>query len=221
VPKKLPASRAGIPSKIAESIRDLITRGVLSPGVHLGQTELAERFGASRVPVREALKLLTAEGLVLHDPHRGFFISSLSSDEARQLYRMRHLLESELLSTVEWPNKQQLSRLSARLEVLERALVDGKGNEFVIQHRAFHEAIFELSPQRAIAEEVLRLLRLTDRYRSVAPMNLKPGERSADAERHLLNALTKRDRVRLLSGFEADRSRIEQHLLRSLEMRGL
>lgn len=221
MPDHIHASGPALPIKIVENIRDLIARGILSPGVHLGQTDLANRFGVSRVPVREALKLLTAEGIVLHDPHRGFFISNLSSDEARQLYRIRHLLESELLSTVKWPNKQQLAQLRAHLEVLERALKQGNGVEFVLGHRAFHEAIFDLSPKTAIAKEVRRLLRLTDRYRSVAPVNIRPGARRADQERHLLDALATRDRDRLLSVFEDDRSRIEKQLLHHLEMRGL
>lgn len=214
-------SGPGAPVRIVDNVRDLISRGVLSPGVHLGQTELAQRFGVSRVPVREALKLLTAEGIVLHDPHRGFFVSNLSSDEARQLYRIRHLLESELLGTVKWPGKNELTQLRIHLTGIEQALKRGDGVDFVRGHRAFHEAIFDMSPQTAIAAEVRRLLRLTDRYRSVAPLNLRPGARKADQERHLLEALATRDRARLLAVFEADRTRIEKQLLHHLEMRGL
>ena len=209
------------PVRIVENIHDLIARGIFSPGVHLGQTDLAVRFGVSRVPVREALKLLTAEGTVIHDPHRGFFISDLSSDEARQLYRIRHLLESELLSTVRWPTKKELATLKLHLDGMEGALKTGNGIEFVLTHRAFHGAIFDLSPKRAIAKEVRRLLRLTDRYRSVAPLVIPPGARRADQERHLMEALAEQDRDKLMAGFEADRTRLEKNLLHHLEMRGL
>src|SRR5690606_6326736 len=82
-----------VPARIAHEIRELINRGVLSPGVHLGQTELAERFETSRAPVREALKLLATEGTLTHDKNRGFFVSPLSSDEVQQLYRLRELVE--------------------------------------------------------------------------------------------------------------------------------
>src|SRR5689334_1338621 len=98
------AASLDMPAAIADEIRSLVTRGVLAPGLQLRQTDLAERFSASRVPVREALKLLTAEGVVTHDVNRGFFVTALSSDEARQLYRMRHLLETEVLSSVAWPD---------------------------------------------------------------------------------------------------------------------
>jgi DNA-binding GntR family transcriptional regulator len=221
VQKVKQSPRAISPVRIVENIHDLIARGIFSPGVHLGQADLATRFGVSRVPVREALKLLTAEGTVLHDPHRGFFISDLSSDEARQLYRIRHLLESELLNSVRWPDKKEIAQLRLQIDAMEQALKRGNGIDFVLTHRAFHEAIFDLSPKRAIAKEVRRLLRLTDRYRSVAPLIIPPEARKADQERHLLEALAGRDREKLMAVFEAERTRLEKNLLHHLEMRGL
>jgi DNA-binding GntR family transcriptional regulator len=209
---------AGLPANIAREVRAQITRGVLSPGVHLGQAELAQKFGASRVPIREALKLLTAEGVVIHDPNRGFFIASLSSEEARQLYRMRHLLEAEILASVQWPNKQQLAEMAEHLDRLEELLATGKSAEWTVEHRRFHQMIFDLSPQRIIVEEAQRLLGLTDRYRSL----LQPSQnRKAQQERHLLKALANRDRARLLAGFEEDRAEIEAGLLQALAARGL
>ena len=217
-PSTKPKRSAALPNDIAQAIRDQITRGVLSPGVHLGQTELAQRFGASRVPIREALKLLTADGVVVHDPNRGFFIANLSSHEARELYRMRHLLEAELLASVQWPNKQQLAEMKEHLARMERLLATGKSAEWVTEHRRFHQMIFALSPFRFIVEEVERLLRLTDRYRSIVQ---PPATRKAQQERHLLRALATRDRDRLLAGFEEDRAEIEAGLLRGLAARGL
>jgi DNA-binding GntR family transcriptional regulator len=222
-PKKTTAAKksagAGLPTNIAQEIRDQITRGVLSPGVHLGQAELAKRFGASRVTIREALKLLTADGVVLHDPNRGFFIAALSSDEARQLYRMRHLLEAEILASVQWPDKKQLADLEEHLRRMEKLIAAAKWVEWVVEHRRFHQMIFDLSPLRFIAEEVQRLLRLTDRYRSI--VHPAPAERTTNPERHLLTALATRDRARLLAGFEQDRAEIEKGLLRGLAARGL
>lgn len=226
------SQKQGLPTKIAEQLREEIARGVLSPGVHLGQSELAERFGASRVPIREALKLLTAEGIVHHDPNRGFFVANLSSDEAQQLYRMRHLLEPEILSTVEWPDNEKLAELRSLIEEMEQLLRQGKAAEWVAAHRRFYQMIFGLSPKRYIVEEVMRLLRLTDRYRSIAPLPAARSERPAaqdrnilhalaSQERNLLQALASRDRKRLLAVFEEERTRVEQALLSNLRARGL
>jgi DNA-binding GntR family transcriptional regulator len=210
-----------IPANIADQLRELVTRGVFAPGFQLRQVELAERFGASRVPVREALKLLTAEGVVAHDPNRGFFVAELSSDEARQLYRMRHLLESEVLSTIAWPDKQQLAELNSQLATLEKLMKEGNRAEWAIQHRNFYRSIFELSPQKVLVHETLRLLRMTDRYRSLGP-RLTPGEsEDVASEKHVVKALAARDRSRLLRVFEQDRAQIEEGLVAGLVARGM
>jgi DNA-binding GntR family transcriptional regulator len=212
---------AGIAARIGDQIRDLISRGVLSPGVHLGQLELAERFGASRLPVREALKLLSAEGIVIHDPNRGFFVASMSSEEARQLYRVRHLLEAELLSTIAWPSAEQLRTLQAMVDELRDLLREGRSADWMTRHREFHQAIFDLSPNKVIAAEVLRLIRLTDRYRSITPFVMGSTDGEAMPEKHLLKALANRDRAKLLQAYDEDRGHIEQQLLRVLRARGL
>jgi len=217
--EKTKTKTSDLPAIIAEQIRSLVTRGVFSPGLQLRQIDLAERFGASRVPLREALKLLTAEGVVAHDPNRGFFIAGLSSDEARQLYRMRHLLESEVLSTVAWPSKQQLADLNDQLGTLEKLMKEGNRSEWAIQHRNFYRTIFGLSPQKVLVEEVLRLLRMTDRYRSLGPRDAS--ETNVISERNMVKALAARDRARLLRVFEEDRSRIEEGLIGSLVARGM
>lgn len=212
---------ASLPNAIVHHIRDQIARGVLSPGIHLGQAELAAQFGASRVPIREALKILTADGVVVHDPNRGFFIANLASEEARQLYRIRHLLEAELLASVEWPNREQLAALEKHLQRMEALLADGNSPDWVQAHRQFHQMIFDLSPNKVIVQEVLRLLRLTDRYRSILPVQPIHGAPRAKQERRLLKALANRDRALLLQQFEVDRSEIEQGVMRGLKARGV
>lgn len=216
VAKSKKSSRAqNIPARVAEGIRELISRGTLGPGVHLGQAELAKRFAASRVPIREALKLLVSEGLILHDVNRGFFVASLSKDDAVQLYRVRHLLEHELLSTVDWPSTQQLSQLRVRAQDLDRLLAEGKRSEWALRHREFHRAIFDLSDQKVLVREVLRLWSRTDRYRSLLP----PPSAAATAksgERALVEALAKRDRKLLLRIFEKDRTHVEEMLVSAL-----
>jgi DNA-binding GntR family transcriptional regulator len=207
-----------IPSRVAEGIRDLITRGALGPGVHLGQAELATRFKASRVPIREALKLLVSEGLIQHDANRGFFVASMSMDDAIQLYRVRHLLEHELLSTVKWPTPQQLDELRAQAKELDRLLVEGKRSEWSNRHREFHRAIFELSEQKVLVREVLRLWTRTDRYRSLLPPP-SPAEAGKSGERALVEALAKRDRKGLLRMFEKDRTLVESMLVNTLQAR--
>ena len=212
-----------MPAQIVRQIRTMIAKGALSPGVHLGQSELAAEFSASRVPVREALKLLAAEGIVVHDPNRGFFVAKLSSDEARQLYRVRQLLESEVLRTVEWPSAERLAVLKHEVEASEEFRAAGDLSEWARHHRAFREAVFSLSPERFIVREALRLWSLADRYRSLLVATQHPSLRPKgdSTDRHLLTALEKQDRARLLRVFEEDRGQIAETLTHILAARGL
>ena len=80
---------------VLASVRQAILSGVLSPGARLRQEELADVFGTSRIPVREALRALEYEGLVASEPHRGFTVTTLDADDVEEVYDLRILLESE------------------------------------------------------------------------------------------------------------------------------
>ena len=80
------------PPQIAERVRESIRSGGLPPGAHLGAGELADRFGVSRGPVREALRLLESTGLVRIVPQKGAFVIALGDDEVREVLRLREVL---------------------------------------------------------------------------------------------------------------------------------
>lgn len=80
---------------VLAAVRKAILSGVMGPGARLRQEELAEVFGTSRIPVREALRALEYEGLVTSAPHRGFTVTTLDADDVEEVYDMRILLESE------------------------------------------------------------------------------------------------------------------------------
>lgn len=83
---------------IADALRVEILRGKLQGGQPLRQDEIAAQFGVSKIPVREALVQLKAEGLVNFYPNRGAFVSELSAAEADEIYVMRIALEKEVLA---------------------------------------------------------------------------------------------------------------------------
>jgi DNA-binding GntR family transcriptional regulator len=80
---------------VLASVRNAILSGVMGPGARLRQEELADVFGTSRIPVREALRALEYEGLVTSEPHRGFTVAALDADDVEEVYDLRILLESE------------------------------------------------------------------------------------------------------------------------------
>src|SRR5579864_7895428 len=90
-----------LPSSIAAALRSAIVQGDLSPGEQIRQAAWADRLGTSRIPVREALKSLAAEGLLSHDHNRGYFVTRFGPHEMAQVYLMRRLLEAELIRSLD------------------------------------------------------------------------------------------------------------------------
>ena len=90
-PIEAPRSLAG---DAADRIREEILAGGFRPGDHLVEAKIAEQLSISRGPVREAFKLLRAEGLLKEEPRRGTFVVSLSADDVREIYELRAALES-------------------------------------------------------------------------------------------------------------------------------
>lgn len=83
-----------LPATVAEQLRDLITEGAIAPGARLNERVLGERLGVSRTPLREAFRLLAAEGLVLLQPNRGAQVVRLSDDDIRESFEVMSGLEA-------------------------------------------------------------------------------------------------------------------------------
>ena len=92
--------RATFASIVTERLRTSIVNGSLDPGSQLSEVELANSFGVSRGPVREALQRLVQEGLLLSEPHRGVFIPVLTDDDILDIYLAREALESAALRLI-------------------------------------------------------------------------------------------------------------------------
>ncbi|GAB3908900.1 hypothetical protein GCM10029964_109490 [Kibdelosporangium lantanae] len=80
---------------VLDELRRLILTGEMAAGAPIRQDALAERFGVSRVPLREALRTLEGEGQVTYRPHHGYQVANLSMADLLEVYRIRELLETE------------------------------------------------------------------------------------------------------------------------------
>lgn len=87
------AERQTAQDLVLSSVREQILSGALPPGTRLRQEKLAERFGTSRIPIREALRALEYEGLVRSSPYRGFTVTELDADDIEEVYDLRVVLE--------------------------------------------------------------------------------------------------------------------------------
>lgn len=129
---------------VTDRIREAILQGRLKPGERLDQAEIAERFQVSRMPVREALRTLEAEGLVKFYPHRGVEVCDLSPEEIEEIYQIRIVLESMAVQlAVARFNEEADRRLSALLQEMEE-VADDPPTWTTLNYR-FHQELYTLS----------------------------------------------------------------------------
>lgn len=205
---------SSLPNFVANELRSMIVRGTMLPGEHLRQSQLAERFGHSKVPIREALKLLAAEGFLKHDQNRGYFVAPLDIEEARQLYKLRRWLEAQLLESAQWPDQQRIAQFHDEFDRVDA--IDQRKNfqQWADALESLRHSLFDLSPQKVLLREATRLWRLTDRYRTLMPRTM-----AESPERKLIDALAAQDRERLLSEYLEARDAIEDALEQAFENR--
>jgi DNA-binding GntR family transcriptional regulator len=150
--------------RATNGLRDLIASRALFPGEQIRQADLADRLGVSRSPLREALHALEQEGLLVHEPNRGFFVTRLDADELRQIYRMRELIEPDLIRTIRPASELVIESLRNENAAIAAALSEGSVSSMLTSNRAFHRIIFELSPLALLRRETLRLWALSEPY---------------------------------------------------------
>ncbi|MEO7349899.1 MAG: GntR family transcriptional regulator [Terrimesophilobacter sp.] len=179
---------------VLDELRRLIHTGQLQPGQQVRQEEVAASLGTSVIPVREALKTLQSEGMLIHHPNRGFFVTKLNRDELIELCLIRSALESlaveKALAVLDDSVIEQMSELITAMENSDK---NENLEELVRLDRAFHFTLFAASR----SPQLLRLIDITwdqsDAYRSA--FFVDPEHRAATHREHrkILNAATARD----------------------------
>ena len=203
-------SREDVPNggsveRVLRELRSRIAQGLLLPGEQIRQEEMAEEFGVSRVPLREALTILADQGLLEHHHNRGYFVAKRVPEELHQLYCMLDLLENELVKSMDWPSKDEISQL----RVLNRqmaALADrADWTDLIPLNRQFHFRVFGLTHYQLILREVERLWTMTDVY--IAGKLALPEARHRTIQEHeqIIAALAARDLKAVASATEMHR----------------
>ena len=129
-----------LPERIASTLRNAIVGSVLAPGARLEEQGLAKRLGVSRVPLREAFRVLAGEGLVVIQPNRGAVVSGRSEGELRELFAVRSMFESEaarLLARSRPP--AVLDALDAMISDMKRAVRVRRHDEYARIAAQFHD----------------------------------------------------------------------------------
>ncbi|MFJ6987212.1 MULTISPECIES: GntR family transcriptional regulator [unclassified Streptomyces] len=157
---------------VYDSLRAAVADGRLRPGERINMDELARNFGVSKIPVREAVKRLESEGLLVSRVHSGVSVAEVDKNEMRGVFLAREAIEG-LVGRLAAENADEhlLARLSAVQDQMRDALDRGAVDELPSLNSAFHRALATASGYRILAELTEQLLLTIRRYRLVAPVD--------------------------------------------------
>ncbi|MEU3608044.1 GntR family transcriptional regulator [Streptomyces sp. NPDC035033] len=181
---------------VLEEVRAAITSGELRPGAPIRQDALAARLEVSRVPLREALKALEAEGLVVHHIHRGYFVAELSLADLEEIYRIRALLETEAVRRAMDVGPEDLTATLEEIQrEVERAARAGDVTAMAEANRRFHFTLIDACGMPRLVRMITTLWDSTDAYRSLYYTD--PGHRAQAVHEHraVLSALREGDKA--------------------------
>ena len=185
------AAHGAAGARIASELRDAILAGEYAPGTRIRQEDLAGRHGASRLPVREALRMLEAEGLLTLVANPGAWVTKLTLADCEELYRIRERIEPLLLSySVPALSTVAIDRLAELADAMESA---DDVEQFLRLDREFHLGSYAAADTAVLGDLVLGLWNRTQHYRRAFTRVFRSaGERSVHHDHQLLVAAFRR-----------------------------
>ncbi|MCM2395896.1 GntR family transcriptional regulator [Rhizobium sp. S95] len=135
--------------RLAEEIRDKLIAGELKPGQRLSEAALSGDLAVSRNSLREAFRLLTKEGLLHHEPHRGVFVATPSMASIIDIYRVRRMIECQAIARA-YPNHPAVARMRSAVECARSARDEKDWGTVGSQNMVFHAAIVDLADSQRL-----------------------------------------------------------------------
>lgn len=161
-------ARSALYQEVAERLRERIFAHELLPGAWVDEQALAESFGISRTPMREALKVLAAEGLVTLRPRRGCYVTEVSEQDLDEIFPVLALLEGRsAFEAAAKAGAADLRRLEAIHDRLEKSAAAGDVERFFDANQAFHQALQDLAGNRWLnqaIDDLRKVLKLVRRH---------------------------------------------------------
>jgi len=192
-PQEPDEPREAAPVRVAAFLRQAILSGEFQPGDFIRQEDIARRLGASRLPVREALRMLEVEGLTTHLANRGAKVPQLTLHEMDVIYQLRERLEPLVLrESMPHLTTADVSEAKQILQQLEKVPTV---SDFMVLDREFHFLTYRGCSIETLTTMVLRLWNSTQHYRRLYVQRTDPARQwIVDAEhRLLLDAIERRD----------------------------
>jgi len=188
----LGASHSPLTELVVAALRERILGGTVPPGERLVEGRLSEELGVSRMPVREALRKLAAEGLVTIEPRRGATVTSFSGEQVRELVEVRATLEGlNAKLAAKRHDPEQIAKLERILEEGARLAESGDIAATTLMNQRFHDALGNIAAN-SVLQDIMRSLR--DRTALLfAPINRVRGKQNWEEHAAILRAVIKGD----------------------------
>lgn len=185
---------SSLPMLVQEEIERLIMTGSLQPGNRINETELAQRYGTSRGPVREALRALEEVGLVRTEKNRGVFVREISFEEADEIYELREALEEIVGRRVaKRATEDQIKHLHGLVDAMQKAAKSKEAEEYARLNLQFHEMLLQTAASQKLTETYKRLVKELHLFRMRALTEGGGLHVSAPEHREIVNAIESRD----------------------------
>ena len=183
--------------EVAERLRQRIFSHELPPGTWVDEQALAEHYGISRTPLREALKVLASEGLVTLKPRRGCYVTEISERDLDEVFSVMSMLEGECarLSAAR-ASEDDLARLRAIHASLEKAAGKPDIDRFFEANQAFHQEVQHIADNRWLTQAITDLRKVIKLSRHHSLFSDGRLRQSLAEHRGLLDALSRRDVAR-------------------------
>lgn len=207
---------------VADQLRQGIITGALKPRQRLVEEELAASMQTSRGPVRDALRLLEAEGLVVRQSHRGAFVAELTYEDVLEIYSIRELLESLAIRfAIQKASTEQIDELDQSVRTMSE-MANQSYNQFQATDvdMEFHRTLCKISGHKRLLaaweslSAQIRLVVLTHRFHN--PADLK--ERSVAWHEAIVDAIRQRDEAKALAELHKHMSGSTEWVQRSIEI---
>lgn len=190
--------KRSLSDELVPRMRDMIIGGELAPGAKIPEQAIAERFGVSRTPLREALKALAAEGIVTLHPNRGATVATITAEQVGELFPIMGALEAlagEL--ACQRATDADIRRVRQMHERMQAHYRRRDRGAYIKLNQAIHEALFEIAANQALTQMYRALMMRIHSIRYIARKSPDRWREAMDDHEAIVEALEGRDGKRL------------------------
>ena len=206
---------------VFEALREAIINGTLKPGERLMEVQLAEEMGVSRTPVREAIRKLELEKLVVMVPRKGAYVADISKTEIAEVFEIRRALEGLAAQlAADRATDDQLETLERYLFRISEAIDKGDLEATIMLDTEFHNELYQAANNERLGEMINNLREHIQRYRSTSLAHPGRMKQALSEHRRIVESIGKRDATLAKKLAEEHIINAENSLMQAISRKG-